>query len=401
LPSPATSLVGRRLEIAAVEAMLRRDDVRLVTLTGTGGTGKTRLAIAVAQALAPELRDGAVFVDLSSVTDAELVLPTVAHALELPSADDALAALRDSSLLFVLDNLEQLGASVQPVAALLAAAPRLRVLATSRTPLRLSGEHEYPVPPLPVPSGAQAFEHLVENDAVRLLAARAQAANPSFALTDENISDVAAICTRLDGLPLAIELAAARLRALTPAEVERRLGAALTLLVEGARDLPERQRTLRATLDWSYGLLAEPERELLARLAVFAGGCSLADAEAVLGDDIALPLSTLVDASLLVAATSGSRCSRRSASTGSRGCTPPAKRTSTGGGMRRTSSRWPSRRGAASSKAGSERPQDSLSSTPSRRTCTPRFPWPSSPATSTPRCASRARSAGTGSSAGA
>jgi predicted ATPase len=185
--------VGRRLEIAAVEAMLRRDDVRLVTLTGTGGTGKTRLAIAVAQALAPELRDGAVFVDLSSVTDAELVLPTVAHALELPSADDALAALRDSSLLFVLDNLEQLGASVQPVAALLAAAPRLRVLATSRTPLRLSGEHEYPVPPLPVPSGAQAFEHLVENDAVRLLAARAQAANPSFALTDENISDVAAI----------------------------------------------------------------------------------------------------------------------------------------------------------------------------------------------------------------
>ena len=299
LPSPATSLVGRRLEIAAVEAMLRRDEVRLVTLTGPGGTGKTRLAIAVAQELAGELRDGAVFVDLASVTDAALVLPTVAQALELPSADDALAALRDSSLLLVLDNLEQLGASVQPVAALLAAAPRLRVLATSRTPLRLSGEHEYPVPPLPVPAATQAFEQLVENDAVRLLAARAQAANPSFALTDENIADVAAICSRLDGLPLAIELAAARLRALTPAEVERRLGAALTLLVEGARDLPERQRTLRATLDWSYGLLAEPERALLARLAVFAGGCSLEDAEAVLGDEIALPLSALVDASLL------------------------------------------------------------------------------------------------------
>jgi DNA-binding SARP family transcriptional activator len=162
LPTPSTSLVGRRLEIAAVEAMLRRDDVRLVTLTGSGWTGKTRLAIAVAQELAPELRDGAVFVDLASVTDPELVLPTVAQALEVPSADDVLAALHDSSLLLVLDNLEQLDASVRPVAALLGAAPRLLVLATSRTPLRLSGEHEYPVPPLPVPSVSGGFEQLVE-----------------------------------------------------------------------------------------------------------------------------------------------------------------------------------------------------------------------------------------------
>jgi predicted ATPase/DNA-binding winged helix-turn-helix (wHTH) protein len=304
LPAPATALVGRRLEIAAVEAMLRRDELRLVTLTGPGGTGKTRLALAVAEELAPEFRGGAAFVDLSAVVEPELVFPTIARALELAESEAnveeaLLGHLRDLSLLLVLDNLEQLGAATQPVSALLAAAPRVCVLATSRAPLRLSGENEYPVPPLPVPAAAGRFEEVVANDAVRLFAARAQAVDPSFALTDANIASVASVCRRLDGLPLAIELAAARTKVLQPAAIEQRLEQALELLVEGARDLPLRQQTLRSTLDWSYQLLPEPERALLARLAVFAGGWTLEDAEAVLGSQTASGLASLVDSSLV------------------------------------------------------------------------------------------------------
>jgi predicted ATPase/DNA-binding SARP family transcriptional activator len=298
IPSPATSLVGRRLEIAAVEAMLRREDVRLVTLTGPGGTGKTRLGLAVAASLAKELRDGAVFVDLSAIVEPELVLPAVALALDA-APDDVLTALEGLSILLVLDNLEQLGASTTPVAELLAAGPRVRVLATSRTPLRLSGEHEYPVPPLPVPVEAGDAETLSSNDAVRLFLARAQAANPAFAPDERELRAIAALCRRLDGLPLAIELAAARTRALLPSEIEPRLGNALALLVEGARDLPPRQRTLRATLDWSYDLLEERERVLLAELGVFAGGFRLEDAEALVGGDPAASLASLVEHGLL------------------------------------------------------------------------------------------------------
>ncbi len=213
LPVPANPLIGRRLEVAAVEALLRNDAGRLVTLTGVGGTGKTRLALAVAEALASELRDGAVFVDLSAIRSGELVLPTVAQALELGDTEDVPTALRDRSLLLVLDNLEQLDDAAGPVRALLEAAPRLRVLATSRTPLRISAEREYPVPPLPVPATG-GFEALVANDAVRLFAIRAQSVDPEFALTDSNVDDVARICRRLDGLPLAIELAAARSKVL-------------------------------------------------------------------------------------------------------------------------------------------------------------------------------------------
>src|SRR5581483_8549946 len=168
------------------------------------------------------------------------------------------------------------------VAELLAAAPRVRVLATSRTPLRLSAEHEYPVPPLPVPGERRSFEELAANDSVRLFAARAQAADPAFAPTETTIDSVAAICRRLDGLPLALELAAARTRSLPVAAIETRVARALELLVEGARDLPPRQRTLRATLDWSYGLLDEEAQALLARTSVFAGW-TLADLEAVVG----------------------------------------------------------------------------------------------------------------------
>jgi predicted ATPase/DNA-binding SARP family transcriptional activator len=298
LPVPPTPLVGRRLEIAAVEALLRREECRLVTLTGPGGTGKTRLALAAASALAPELRDGAVFVDLSQIHERQLVLPTIALALGL-GEEDVLAELRGRSLLLVLDNLEQLGDDTGPIAELLAGAPRLRVLATSRTPLRLSGEHEYPVPPLPVPTRGAAGDELAANEAVQLFVARARAVDPSFALTAATGESVAAICRRLDGLPLALELAAARVRSLTPAALEQRLRHALRLLVAGARDMPPRQRTLRATLDWSHDLLGEPERRLFARLAVFSGGFHLDDLDAIAGGECAIELAGLVDASLV------------------------------------------------------------------------------------------------------
>jgi predicted ATPase/DNA-binding SARP family transcriptional activator len=299
LPRAATSLVGRRLEVAAVAALLRRDDVRLLTLTGVGGTGKTRLALAVAEELGRELRDGAAFVDLSTIRTGDAVLPAVAYALELGDAGDPLSALGDRSLLLVLDNLEQLDDPAGPILSLLDAGPRIRVLATSRVPLRVSAEREYQVPPLPVPVTAASFEELVANDAVRLFASRAQAVEPEFALTDANVAHVSAVCRRLDGLPLAIELAAARSRVLPPAAIESRLARALELLVAGTRDRPARQQTLRATLDWSYDLLTLGERQLLADVSVFAGGWTLADADAVIGRDTSLDLEGLIESGLV------------------------------------------------------------------------------------------------------
>jgi predicted ATPase/DNA-binding SARP family transcriptional activator len=294
LPVPPTPLIGRRLEIAAVSALLRTD-ARLVTLVGPGGTGKTRLAVAVAADLAPELRDGAAFVDLSAISDPELLLPTIAHELGLEAGTPLAAHLAGLTMLLVLDNLEQIIEAAPHLTELLSAAPRLRILATSRAPLRLSGEHEYPVPPLPLPAAGSSLEDLARSDAVRLFADRARAVAPSFSLDESNAQDVAAICWRLDGLPLALELAAARSKLLPPAAMLDRLD---DLPSAGPRDAPARQRTLAATIQWSYDLLGPEEQRVFADLGVFTGGCTIDAAETVCDAGLDA-LASLVDNSLL------------------------------------------------------------------------------------------------------
>ena len=288
VPVPATPLVGRDDDAAAVGDLVRADGVRLVTLTGPGGVGKSRLAQDVAERLGPGLEDGVRFVDLGSVRLAELVPAAIAAALGLNTSGgrlitDVKSYLRARRLMLVLDNFEQVMGAAPLVAELLSAAPGVVALVTSRMVLRLSGEHEFPVPPLPVPPiGAGGDAADVQRCAsVRLFVQRAQAASVGFELTSGNAGAVAEICRRLDGLPLAIELAAARVRLLPPKALLARLDDRMGLLTGGARDLPERQRTLRSTLDWSFDLLSGGEQALFARLGVFAGTFGLPAAEGV------------------------------------------------------------------------------------------------------------------------
>ncbi len=331
LPAQVTPFVGREDELAELrglicpeKASVRSGDFsraglgacRLLTITGAGGSGKTRLSIELAGRVLKEapdcFPDGAWFVALSPLSDASLVIPAVADALGAQETartsllEDVKNHLRHKRLLLVLDNFEHVTAAAPAIAELLAAAPGLSVIVTSRATLRLYGEQEYPLAPLPLPDPARLppLADLARSPAVALFVERARAADPSFRLTRENARAVAEICVRLDGLPLALELAAARARLFAPQAMRERLESGLPLLAARARDLPARQSTLRATIDWSFNLLSAAERELFARLSVFAGGFTLAAAEEVMGEDVPADatldhLSALVEQSML------------------------------------------------------------------------------------------------------
>jgi predicted ATPase/DNA-binding SARP family transcriptional activator len=299
LPQAPNRLVGRERELEALAALLARRDPRLIVLTGVGGTGKTRLALEAAHRAAPTYANGATLVELAPLGDPALLVPTIAQALGVAdqagrgSLEALAGVLRTQELLLVLDNVEHLRHASPAFVELLSRAPRLTLLVTSRTVLHLSGEHVFPVAPLDDAAASELFER------------RAQALHPTFRVTSENEAVVREICARVDGLPLAIELAAARVRTLAPEELLTRLGERLSLLTGGPRDAPARQQTLRETLDWSYELLGDDERQFLARLSVFPAGATLAAAVAVClpgGDQgEALDLvERLLDASMVV-----------------------------------------------------------------------------------------------------
>jgi hypothetical protein len=284
LPTYLTSLLGREQEVQAVSALLVRQEVRLVTLTGPGGVGKTRLAVQVASQPQGIFADGVCFVSLASISDPALLCSTLAQALDLPEPEHTPllehleSFLHGKHLLLLLDNFEQVVSAAPLVGELLAACPAVKALVTSRTVLRLPGEYEFPVSPLALPSPTSPPDagSLAQYAAVALFVQRAELRLPGFSLTDANAGIIADICARLDGLPLAIELAAARIKLLHPGAILARLHRRLDLLTGGARGLPARQQTLINTLQWSYDLLTPDEQRLFRRLSVFAGGCQLA-----------------------------------------------------------------------------------------------------------------------------
>jgi predicted ATPase/class 3 adenylate cyclase len=293
LPPQLTPLIGREAEVRAVCDLLNRGEVRLLTLVGPGGVGKTRLALQAAVEVLDTFRDGVCFVPFAPISDPELVAATIAQALNIttvgdrPLVEQLKAALRTRQQLFLLDNFEQVAGAAPLITEILAAAPDVKVLVTSRVALHLRGEYEYTVPPLRLPDTQHlpALERLTQYEAVQLFIERAKAVRPTFAVTDANAPAIAEICVRLDGLPLAIELAAARIKTFAPQALLPRLEKRLTLLTGGPWDLPVHQRTLRGTIAWSYDLLSVEEQILFTRLSIFAGGCTLAAAELVLSDE--------------------------------------------------------------------------------------------------------------------
>jgi predicted ATPase/DNA-binding CsgD family transcriptional regulator len=316
LPAPLTAFVGRERELAGLRALLARRDVRLLTVTGPGGVGKTRLAIQVAREIADGFAAGARFVPLAPLESPDLVLPAIARTLGIGESHhggilrDLTEQIASTELLLVLDNVEHLLAAGPDLVLLLAACPALTLLITSRAALRVSGEHEFAVPPLPLPveRGTWTFDQIAASDAVRLFVERAEAVQAGFRLTPANAWDAAEICRRLDGLPLAIELAAARVKVFPPRALLARLERRLPLLTGGPREAPARLRTMRDAIAWSHDLLDADEQRLLRRMAVFVGGFTVDAAIDVAGDGT-LPegavvegISSLVDKSLLLPA---------------------------------------------------------------------------------------------------
>ena len=316
LPVQRTGFVGREKEVAAAKELLLRQDARLVTVTGPGGIGKTRLAVQVATGLVERFPGGTHFVPLASLSDPDLIASVIVQTLGIREggSQSPLEVLKQNfqdslraPMLLVLDNFEHLVQAAPIVADLLAISPHLKIMVTSREPLHVYGENEFPVPPLMLPDvrSIPPVEALSQYPAVALFAQRAVAVKPDFDLTRENAPAVIEICARLDGLPLAIELAAARVKVLSPSSLLARLASRLQLLTGGSRDLPQRQQTLRAAIDWSYDLLTAPEQKLFRRLSVFVGGCSLEGAEAAcdtkggLDLDLLDGIASMVDKSLV------------------------------------------------------------------------------------------------------
>jgi predicted ATPase/class 3 adenylate cyclase len=307
LPASVSSFVGRDVEAREVASMLQGDDVRLVSITGPGGTGKTRLALHVAHAVGEAFKNGVFLVQLAALTHPDMVAESIEQAIELenPQGIDPVAnvstALRDSAVLLVLDNFEHLTDAAPVVATMLSSTKRLKAIITTRSPLRVAAEREYPLAPLSLPDADADVAALESSGAVALFVERAHAMNPAFTLNASNGPAVAQICTRLDGLPLAIELAAARTKLLTPQQILDRLDKRLSLLTGGSRDLPVRHQTIRDTIAWSHDLLWPDAALLFRRLAVFSGGASLDGIESVAGQgvDALTSLQNLLDQSLV------------------------------------------------------------------------------------------------------